>query len=253
VIEEARRTSFNLRAEQYDAVRPSYPTELADRLIARADAQRILEVGAGTGKATVVFARAGRELVAIEPGEQLVPVLRRNVAAFPNVTIAETKFEDFTGTGFDLVYAAQAFHWIDPVVRYQAAARALRPHGTLAVITNEKAPMNPEIRRDLDAAYARWYPGNPLPADQIAAATEQWTRESDASELFEPVHVETVPWTEVYTAHTYVQLLDTYSDHITLPDAQRLPLYEEIQAALERHGGTLEVPYVTLAFVARRR
>jgi SAM-dependent methyltransferase len=210
-------------------------------------------VGAGTGKATVVFARAGRELVAIEPGEQLVPVLRRNTAAFPNVTIAETKFEEFTGSGFDLVYAAQAFHWIDPAVRYQAAARALRSGGRLAVITNEKSAMDPAIRRELDVAYARWYPGNPLPPDEIAEATERWIREIDTSELFGPVHVNAVPWAEVYTAHTYVQLLDTYSDHITLPEAQRLPLYAEIQAAIERRGGTIQVPYVTLAFVAQRR
>jgi hypothetical protein len=102
-------------------------------------------------------------------------------------------------------------------------------------------------------AYARWYPGNPLPPDEIAEATERWIREIDTSELFGPVHVNAVPWAEVYTAHTYVQLLDTYSDHITLPEAQRLPLYAEIQAAIERRGGTIQVPYVTLAFVAQRR
>lgn len=78
-IDEARRLSFDAGAALYDAVRPSYPDVLADDLLATAG-RRVLEIGAGTGKATVVFARRGASIVAIEPGPSLAAVLRRNVA-----------------------------------------------------------------------------------------------------------------------------------------------------------------------------
>ena len=58
-----RRLAFGEVAELYDEVRPSYPAELVEDVIALApldgDAPRALEVGAGTGKATVLFAQRG--------------------------------------------------------------------------------------------------------------------------------------------------------------------------------------------------
>src|SRR6185436_15674571 len=75
-LDEARRTSFDAQAELYDAVRPLYPDALADDVIARGG-RRVLEIGTGTGQATVVFARRGASIVAIEPGPRLAAVLRR--------------------------------------------------------------------------------------------------------------------------------------------------------------------------------
>ena len=61
---ERRRLSFGSVAEQYDRIRPSYPEQLVDDVIAYAGdgltaAGRALEVGAGTGKATLQFAARG--------------------------------------------------------------------------------------------------------------------------------------------------------------------------------------------------
>jgi SAM-dependent methyltransferase len=248
-VDEARRTSFDRKAELYDAVRPSYPAALIDDVIARCSPARILEIGAGTGKATVAFARVRRELVAIEPGANLAAVLRRNVAGFPHVTVEQTTFEAYTGRGFDLVYAAQAMHWVDPAVRYAKPAELLRPGGALAVITNEKAAIDPALRRELDDAYARWFSHGPRPAE-LEEVERTWLDEIDASRQFGPVHVGRFPWTASYTTRDYLALLDTYSDHAVLPDDQRRSLYAQISDAVERHGGRVEIPYVAIAFLA---
>src|SRR6185369_16029825 len=130
-IDEARRRSFDASAELYDAVRPGYPDALAEELLATAG-RRVLEIGAGTGKATVVFARHGASIVALEPGGKLAAVLRRNVAGH-DVTVEETTFEAWPiAQPFDLVMAAQAIHWVDPAVRYHKAAEALAPGGVVA-------------------------------------------------------------------------------------------------------------------------
>ena len=248
-IDEARRTSFDRKAELYDAVRPSYPAALVDDVIARCSPQRMLEIGAGTGKATVVFARARRELVAIEPGPNLAAVLRRNVAGFSHVTIEETTFEAYAGHGFDLVYAAQALHWIDPALRYAKPAELLRPGGALAAITNEKAAMDPALRRELDAAYARWFPDGPRPTE-LARIEQSWIDEFGESGRFGPVYVGRFPWTASYTTRDYLALLDTYSDHAVLPEDQRRSLYADIAGAIDRHGGRIEIPHVAIVFLA---
>jgi predicted transcriptional regulator len=50
---DERRRSFDKVAAAYDAIRPSYPEAAIDDILERSQAVRALEVGAGTGKATV--------------------------------------------------------------------------------------------------------------------------------------------------------------------------------------------------------
>src|SRR5437762_2398315 len=63
--EEAReplRRTFDSTAERYDAARPAYPEELFDDLVDLTGLQpgaRLLEVGCGTGKATLPLLRRG--------------------------------------------------------------------------------------------------------------------------------------------------------------------------------------------------
>jgi SAM-dependent methyltransferase len=247
VLDESRRTSFDRHPELYDAARPSYPEALVDDVLARTGARRIVELGAGTGKATVRFARRGCAITAIEPGAGMAAVLRGNVAGL-DVTVVESRFEDWRGPEHDLVLAAQAFHWIDPAVRFARTAAAAP---WLALVTNEKAPLDPPLYAELGAAYARWKPGGGI--DDLAAARAGWIAEIDASGLYGPVHAGEFPWRARYTRSEYLDLLATYSDHAVLPDDRRAPLFEAIGAAIDRHGGSIDLPYVAMAFVARRR
>ncbi|HET7506532.1 MAG TPA: class I SAM-dependent methyltransferase [Kofleriaceae bacterium] len=248
-IDEARRTAFDRMAELYDAARPSYPVALVDDVLARAAPRRILEIGAGTGKATVLFARAGCELVALEPGANLAATLRRNVAGLPQVTVEEATFEAYAGGGFDLVYAAQALHWIDPAVRYTKAAELLRPGGALAAIRNETQVTEPALQRRLDAAYERWFPEGPR-RNEIANVERRWVDEIDASGRFGPVHVGRFPWMVSMTTRGFLNLLDSYSDHALLPEDRRRGLYAEISDAVDGHGGRFELPYIALVCLA---
>lgn len=95
---------------------------------------RVLEVGSASGKATVPLTRRGFALTGIEIGRQLAAIARQVLADFPEVTIVEGHFEtwDPRGVMFDLVFAATAWHWIDPAIGYQRAWEALRPGGHLA-------------------------------------------------------------------------------------------------------------------------
>ena len=50
---------FGEVVQDYDQVRPGYPDDLVDDVTALSGAGPALEVGAGTGKATVSFAARG--------------------------------------------------------------------------------------------------------------------------------------------------------------------------------------------------
>ncbi|HEY6912644.1 MAG TPA: class I SAM-dependent methyltransferase [Myxococcales bacterium] len=259
-IDEAGRTSFDRKAGLYDAMRPSYAEAMVDEVIARSGISpegKILEIGAGTGKATLPFARRGRRLLALEPGANMAAVLRRNVASFPGVEIEITTFEAWGGAdgSFDLVISAQALHWIDPAVRYAKAAAALRPKGALALIRNEISDLAPEpLRAGLQAAYARFFPAPIWTAarNTIEAQRRGLTAEIEGSGLFDGVHAGFFPCPVRYSRRQYLDLLDTHSDHALLAPEFREPLYQEIGEAIDRHGGSIEVPYVSMVLLAFR-
>ena len=120
------RATFDGVAERYDAVRPTYPQAVVDDLVAltglepgRAD--RVLEIGCGTGQLTVDLARRGLDVTAVELGPALAAVARRNLAPFPNARVAVAAFEEYAvAEPVDAVVAATSFHWIAPEVRLRA-------------------------------------------------------------------------------------------------------------------------------------
>ena len=74
------------RRSLYDEVRPGYPEELFDDVVSLSGIPaggRILEIGCGTGQATVPFARRGYRILCVELGENLAAVARRNLEAIP--------------------------------------------------------------------------------------------------------------------------------------------------------------------------
>lgn len=251
-IDAERRMSFDRAAAAYEATRPSYPDVVFDDILERSNATNAVEVGAGTGKATVELARRGVEVVALEPGPQLAAILRSKTIGLP-VTVVETTFEAWTGEDYDLVFSAQAFHWVEPAVRYTKAHDVLRPGGSLALIMNEKAVMRDQSLRDeLDAAYAKWFGWPAWDNHFIEKTIESWSGEIEGSGLFQELQVTQVPWSATYTSDQFIALIDTYSDHAVRPDTERLPCYADIRAAIDRRGGSVEIPYVTLAFFAVR-
>src|SRR5215469_3971019 len=69
-----RRASFNADAALYDDARPDYPEAAFDDLIELSGIRAggsILEVGSGTGKATLPLARCGFGVLGIELGDQM--------------------------------------------------------------------------------------------------------------------------------------------------------------------------------------
>jgi len=254
------RVTFDEDAERYDRARPGYPQAIFDDLAELAGIGpgcRMLEIGCGTGQATVPLAERGCEIVAVELGAELAAVARRNLARFPAVQVVTAAFESWSlpADPFDLVLSATAFHWIDPAVRIVKSAEALRPGGTLAVIdTYHVAGGTEPFFADAQECYERWDPATPPglrlePADSIPQEAE----EIDRSGLFEPArfrrHATDIP----YTMATYVDVLLTYSGHRALDPAAQRGLLDCIAGLIDhQYGGQIVKRYLSQLRVARR-
>jgi SAM-dependent methyltransferase len=258
---ERLRRTFDAAAERYDRARPGYPGTMFDDLAARAalgPGARVLELGAGTGKATVPLAQRGYAVVAIELGERLAAVARRNLAAYPQAEVVCAAFEDWPlpPAPFDAVVAATAFAWIDPAVRVTRSAAALRPGGSLATVgTHHVAGGTEAFFEEVQACYERWDPATP-PGLRLAPpeAIPQDSAELDASGLFEPAQFRRYLWVAGYSTAAYVDLLLTYSGHLALPEAARAGLLADIARLIDtRYGGRIEKRYLTELRLARRR
>ncbi|MFH2110616.1 MAG: class I SAM-dependent methyltransferase [Candidatus Bathyarchaeota archaeon] len=251
-------STFNDSAELYDAVRPGYPQELFDDvelLTGLRVGSRVLEVGCGTGQATVCFAERGYRVVCVDPGGALVGVARRKLAGNP-VEFVASRFEDWPLTGqFDVVASGTAWHWVDPAVGYLKAAAALKDDGFIALFWN----LHPTPYTGFFEAVQRVY-GSVVPEwddPQDRPSTEQRIEginaEIEASGQFAKPVVKQYTWSRAYSKEDYLRLLDTYSDHRSLPGTTKERLYSGVGHLIEEeYGGRVERPYLTALFVARK-
>jgi SAM-dependent methyltransferase len=263
-----RRLSFGSVAEQYDRYRPSYPVVMVEDVIAYAGARpgdRALEVGAGTGRATLLFARRGLAVTALEPDAGMAAVASRRAAtAGTTVDIVVTDFEQYpiVEPGFRLLFSGTAWHWVTPVLRNRLAARALVPGGALAAFWNRPVWEGNPLRLALDAAYVDLertngkQPGgvmNPRGAPVEIRSDREWLHEEFRGDGdFVDLEARHYRCNETYTSAQYVALIGTHSDHILLPARARTQLDAAITDAIDAVGGSFELTYETLLCLARR-
>jgi SAM-dependent methyltransferase len=256
------KITFESRADQYHAARPEYPDELYDALVAAAGLRRgarVLEVGCGTGKATIALAERGFDITALEIGPRLAEAARANLAGYDRVRVLQLPFEAWRpdqGEPFDLVCAATAWHWVDPEVGYRVASDSLAADGHLAIWTAQHVlpddgdPFFLEIQDVYDEI------GNSLPSDDYFPRPGSLPTNRAAIEgsgLFVVTLEQEFIWARDYPATQYIALLDTFSSHIEMAAWQRDRLYGEITRRLAaRPNGTVRRHWGTVLQLARR-
>jgi SAM-dependent methyltransferase len=193
-----------------------------------------LEIGCGTGQATVPLARRGLLVTAVEIGPALAEVARRRLAGFPSARVVTGGFEEWTPDGgpFHAVVAFNSLHWIDPEVRYPRSADLLSTGGVLVVASCRWA-RPPDAERfwfDVQEDYrAVGYEGEPPPPPD---AIGSWHLHPEAGAHFHEVAARRYPFSVVYPAEDYLAILATQSGTRQLGEQRRSEFLDRVRARL---------------------
>jgi SAM-dependent methyltransferase len=257
-----RAQTFDEIAELYDRGRPESPPHIFAETLAAAgiDAAvaNVLEIGCGTGQATLPLARLGCRVVAIEMGSNLARIAVRKLAGFRRVAVVNARFEDWQpgGERFDIVFAVSSWHWLDPQTRYARAASLLKPGGVLAftwtghVFPPDSDPFFQAIQSSYKALGVAGMDWPPPPPDEIPDSRN----EIEQSGYFTDVRVTRHILVDEFTANQYIALMSTASDHRLMEQAKRESLFAEMRRLIDdRPGGRIRKHNLVLLHLAYRK
>lgn len=235
--------SFGTAAAQYDQARPSYP-EKAIRWALGAEPLRVVDLGAGTGIFSRQLAVAGHAVLPVEPD----PGMRRQlVAAAPALEPLDGSAESIPlpDASVDAVTAAQSYHWFDPERAHAEIARVLRPGGVFCPLWN----VRDEGVTWVDDLATLMETGAPL-------AT--WRQPPSFGEHFHATEIAEFPHSTTHTSESLVALVRSRSFYLVADAERRAEIDVRVRAFAADHPDlagrtTFELPYVTIAYRARRR
>lgn len=254
------KTSFDADVDGYESARPDYPDALFEALARHCGLGpgcRALEIGPGTGQATLALLDRGATVVAVEPGPRMARRLRERVAG-SDCQVVECDFEhaDLTGP-FDLAAAATSFHWVDPAVDIAKLADLLPVGASLALWWNVFRDVGPH-----DAAFAallrpiaqRFQTAERMSSVPHALDGDARRAEIEAGGHFVVDRVETHELPVAHDGASLRALFASFSDWTSLPEPDRTRALDDVAAVVDDHfGGSIDRRYLTRLYVARRR
>jgi SAM-dependent methyltransferase len=249
-----RALSFGVVAEAYERFRPVYPVELFDMVMAYAGqpVRTALEIGAGTGQATRLFARRGIAVTAVEPDGAMLAELRKHVPA--NVKTVQAAFEDLrSGESYGLVYAAAALHWTKPEGRWPHMAALLEPDGVFASFGGPVRLADPAVEEAVRGARAPFLDSDEVPSPDGTPPGHDmpWPgTELRRSDWFADVRQSVIERRLTVSARDYIGHLSTISVYLELPASEQEQVYSQIMRVLPE---TVEIDADITVHLARRR
>ncbi len=263
--ERNNRTHFDNIVVDYEKIRQAYPEQLIADILDYMGPDKVnaLDIGAGTGKASAPFLEAGFNLTAVEIGANMSEYLSIKFEDYDSFNVITSAFEDaqLEEESFDLIYSATAFHWVEAEVGCPKVFRLLKDGGSFALFRYTTVPSCGEVLyEEIQKSYEKYF-YKPY-VKPVRKAYEEYKEPSEIRRGFGFENLEQYGFkdtkillyktSKVFSAKEYLALLDTFSDHRNLPDADRTALYKEIEEAILKHGGQQEVDYVFQLYMGKK-
>lgn len=218
--------------------------------------KRVLDVGAGSGQATMRLLGAGASVLAVEPSATLAEELKANAPPEKlDVIVGVFEEAELAESSFDLVTAATAFHWLDPDRSLEKIHRALRLGGWLALWWNVFGdPAVPDAFHEATLPFLSGLSESPSAGQGTPFPLEVQARRRELIEHgFVDVTHDIMRWQLVLTADQTRRLYATYSNIARLEGEHRNEVLEGIErTARERFGNRVVRRMVTPLYTARR-
>lgn len=247
--------SFGSDARRYERARPGYPEAMVRRMVDACPGRALVDVGCGTGIAARQFRAAGCRVVGVEPDDRMADLARES-----GLEVEVTTFErwDPAGRVFDMVIAAQAWHWVDPVAGAAKAGQALRRGGRFAAFWNAFQPP-----AQLGEAFADVYrrvetglPFNPWAGSALEGYQAMCDKAADGlgqSGQFKEPERWRYDWDRPYSRDEWLDQVPTFGGHGQMPPVALEQLLSGIGEAIDLAGGNFTMGYATVVITASAR
>lgn len=252
-----RRATFNLVPALYDHIRPKYPIPIlqaVEEYAGLTPASRIVEVGPGTGQASEYFIEQGFDFLGIELGAGLLTFAQHKFEGKGNARFINLSFEDWSGPEcyFDLLLAAQSFHWIEVECGIKKASEILKPGAAIALIWNVDESQQTEFWQKGFPVIEKYLPDPANQEQPIEHCCRIFIDALNASPLFKELQIKEHKWQKVYSADDWIKMRNTFSPDLSLSTSVRHAFHEDLKAVIEDLGGSLIRYYRTVCTLARR-
>ncbi|MCL2772743.1 MAG: methyltransferase domain-containing protein [Oscillospiraceae bacterium] len=232
---------FNGGVKTYDN-KPDYPEELINIIISKVNltaGSKLLEIGSGTGRATVQFADLGFEIVCIEPGINMIERAKTKLKD-KSIEFIASRFEDYAEPPeyFDAVISAQAWHWVSQPIGFEKCANTLKKGGYLAPFWNLNLfCLDVDLDRELWAIIDK-YSGQVscMPEENYPPRMESITSNIAGSGLFSKPEVMHFYKENNFTADGYYTYMSGGSG-LDITDAEKQACQEELTQLAEKYNG----------------
>lgn len=240
--------TFDTVVSTYEKMRPGYVDALYQSIfdyIPIHQKNNVLEIGIGSGQATLPILQTGCNFTAVEYGEHFSELCRKKFQEYSNFSIITDKFENITNGTYDLVFSATAFHWIPEDIGYPKVYSLLKKGGAFAQFANhpyldkENPSLTEEIEQIYDEYYYRYYDKNQKPVQEYCEERARQKSMIAKKYGFEDLRYSLFHRTRTFSAKEYIMLLNTYSDHIAIEKPVRTKFFSEIEMAINTQGGTI--------------
>ena len=248
-------SSFGTAAVAYAEHRPDYAQAGVRWTLERAPGQRVLDLGAGTGKLTAALLALGAEVIAVEPDPAMLTELRR---ALPAVRALPGSAEaiPLPDASVDAVLAGNAMHWFDMDVAGPEIARVLAPGGILAGLWNVV-----DDRVDWVAGLARVSGSaaigpRDMPISWRAETADMHLPKTGVAPQFGSPEQAEFPHGQRRTADSFVATLATKAGMLVMPEQEQGATLGRIRAFLasrpETARGEFTLPMLTCVLRVQR-
>jgi cyclopropane fatty-acyl-phospholipid synthase-like methyltransferase len=217
-----------------------------------------LEIGAGSGIATVELAKFGCKVIGIEPGANLVTIAKQKTAQYSNVEIKEAMFEDFEpAEKFDAVLALTSFHWISEYLKYKKVFDSLNDGGSFALVWNSFFQSNSPATQEVNALYQELLPDVYPPSEKdvnVSVLDKLNSREKEihASDLFYIHFLRKYITVYNYDAETYPKLLNTFPKIIKTDEKRRQEFLLRVGEIVKKYG-KISIPLLTTLIICKKK
>lgn len=253
--------SFDVFANNYNDVRPGYPKEMYEDIAKICNLEKtsnVIEIGAGSGIATVELAKNGCKIVGIEPGANLAAIAKKKTKDYSNVEIVQSMFEDFESSEkFDCLIALTSFHWLSEQAKYKKAYNLLNRNGHFVIVWNSFFQSTGDVTKEVNGLYPEILPDIYSKQNNnvnLKVFNKLKGRELEilGNDMFYLYFLRKYVTVYNYDKETYPMLLNTFPKIIKIEKKRRERFLKKVGEIVKKHG-KISVPVLTTLLITKKK